>query len=88
MSEGKLFRPASNNKIFTTATAMALLGPGKDLQTRVFGMLDPAIGNCAPATSTLVGGGDANFGADDLPYVPRSQRPAQTEPPPPPSRRR
>ncbi|MGA8940670.1 MAG: D-alanyl-D-alanine carboxypeptidase, partial [Acidobacteriaceae bacterium] len=38
--EGKLFRPASNNKIFTTATAMALLGPSKTFTTRIFGKFD------------------------------------------------
>jgi D-alanyl-D-alanine carboxypeptidase/D-alanyl-D-alanine-endopeptidase (penicillin-binding protein 4) len=70
--EGKLFRPASNNKIFTTATAMALLGPGKTFDTRIFGNLDAA--GTVIGDLTLVGGGDANFGADDLPYVSRSER--------------
>jgi D-alanyl-D-alanine carboxypeptidase/D-alanyl-D-alanine-endopeptidase (penicillin-binding protein 4) len=79
--EGKLFRPASNNKIFTTATAMALLGPAKTFDTRIFGKLDPATGTVT-GDLTLVGGGDANFGADDLPYVPRSE--SATEPPAPP----
>jgi D-alanyl-D-alanine carboxypeptidase/D-alanyl-D-alanine-endopeptidase (penicillin-binding protein 4) len=79
--EGKLFRPASNNKIFTTATAMALLGAGKTFDTRVFGKLNTATGTVI-GDLTLVGGGDANFGADDLPYVPRSA--SATEPPPPP----
>jgi serine-type D-Ala-D-Ala carboxypeptidase/endopeptidase (penicillin-binding protein 4) len=74
--EGKLFRPASNNKIFTTATAMALLGPGKTFDTRIFGNLDAASGTVT-GDLTLVGGGDANFGADDLPYVSRSERAKQ-----------
>ncbi len=72
-NEGQLFRPASNNKIFTTATAMALLGPAKTFDTRIFGKLDTATGTVT-GDLTLVGGGDANFGADDLPYVPRSER--------------
>jgi D-alanyl-D-alanine carboxypeptidase/D-alanyl-D-alanine-endopeptidase (penicillin-binding protein 4) len=76
--EGKLFRPASNNKIFTTATAMALLGPGKTFDTRIFGNLDAATGTVS-GDLTLVGGGDANFGADDLPYVSRSERAKQQQ---------
>lgn len=82
--EGKLFRPASNNKIFTTATAMALLGPGKTFTTRIFGKLDAATGTVT-GDLTLVGGGDANFGADDLPYVSPAERPklSPTAPQPP-----
>ena len=78
-NEGKLFRPASNNKVFTTATAMALLGPAKTFDTRIFGKLDAATGTVT-GDLTLLGGGDANFGADDLPYKPRSESAA--EPPP------
>jgi D-alanyl-D-alanine carboxypeptidase/D-alanyl-D-alanine-endopeptidase (penicillin-binding protein 4) len=77
VDEGKLFRPASNNKIFTTATAMGLLGPGETFDTRVFGKLDATTGTVS-GDLTLVGGGDANFGADDLPYVSRSERAKQT----------
>ena len=72
-NEGQLFRPASNNKIFTTATAMALLGPARTFDTRIFGPLDAETGTVT-GDLTLVGGGDANFGADDLPYLPRSER--------------
>jgi D-alanyl-D-alanine carboxypeptidase/D-alanyl-D-alanine-endopeptidase (penicillin-binding protein 4) len=76
-NEGQLFRPASNNKIFTTATAMALLGPARTFDTRIFGQLDAAIGT-VKGDLTLVGGGDANFGANDLPYVPRSERASES----------
>ncbi len=82
VDEGKLFRPASNNKIFTTATAMGLLGPGKTFDTRVFGRLDAATGTVS-GDLTLVGGGDANFGADDLPYVSRLERARQMAGAPP-----
>ncbi len=75
---GKFFRPASNNKIFTTATAMALLGPQKTFTTRVFGSYDPATG-AVSGDLTLVGGGDANFGADDLPYRSPASRPAHPQ---------
>jgi D-alanyl-D-alanine carboxypeptidase/D-alanyl-D-alanine-endopeptidase (penicillin-binding protein 4) len=83
LDEGKLFRPASNNKIFTTATAMALLGPAKTFDTRIVGHFDPVSG-MVTGDLRLVGGGDANFGADDLPYIPRSERPKQTPAPPQP----
>jgi D-alanyl-D-alanine carboxypeptidase/D-alanyl-D-alanine-endopeptidase (penicillin-binding protein 4) len=79
VDEGKLFRPASNNKIFTTGTAMALLGPGKTFDTRIFGKLDAATGTVT-GDLTLVGGGDANFGADDLPYVSRLKQAAGAPP--------
>jgi D-alanyl-D-alanine carboxypeptidase/D-alanyl-D-alanine-endopeptidase (penicillin-binding protein 4) len=81
--EGKLFRPASNNKIFTTATAMALIGPYKSFQTRIVGKLDPTTGTVT-GDLTLLGGGDANFGADDLPYTPHSEN-ADPAPPQPPT---
>jgi D-alanyl-D-alanine carboxypeptidase/D-alanyl-D-alanine-endopeptidase (penicillin-binding protein 4) len=73
LGEGKLYRPASNNKIFTTAAAMALLGPDKTFETRVMGELDPATG-AVGGDLTLIGGGDANFGGSDLPYIPSAER--------------
>jgi D-alanyl-D-alanine carboxypeptidase/D-alanyl-D-alanine-endopeptidase (penicillin-binding protein 4) len=80
-NEGNLFRPASNNKIFTTATAMALLGPAKTFDTRIFGKLDAATGTVT-GDLTLLGGGDANFGADDLPYASRSESESTPSQPP------
>lgn len=73
LDEGKLFRPASNNKLFTTTAAMALLGPNRTFETRLYGKLDEATG-VVNGDLVLAGGGDANFGADNLPYVPPAQR--------------
>jgi D-alanyl-D-alanine carboxypeptidase/D-alanyl-D-alanine-endopeptidase (penicillin-binding protein 4) len=81
LGEGKLFRPASNNKIFTTAAAMALLGPEKTFETCVVGDFDPATGTVS-GDLTLVGGGDASFGTNDLPYVPPLQRTKNAVKPP------
>ena len=81
----KLFRPASTNKIFTSAAALALMGAGRTFSTTV-----EADGTLAQGTLTgnlrLRGGGDANFGAEDVPYVPPVDRPDEPRPqlPPPP----
>ncbi len=73
VNEGQLFRPASDNKIFTTATALALLGPDKRFTTRVVG--DGEIrGGVLHGDLRLIGGGDANFGGHDVPYLPAAQR--------------
>ncbi len=75
---GQLFQPASNAKLYTTAAAMALLGPGATAETRVIGR-----GTLAGGTLTgdlvLVGAGDANFAVDDVPYVPTAVMKARRE---------
>ena len=81
LDEGQLFRPASNAKLFTTSAAMALLGPGRTFETRIFGKFDPATG-VVDGDLVLVGGGDSNFDSHDLPYVPPPQRGKDTAKPP------
>ena len=80
LDEGKFFRPASNAKLFTTAAAMAVMGPEATVSTKVYGDLD------AKGTVTgdleLVGAADANMASDDLPYVPPAQRPKGPQPQP------
>jgi D-alanyl-D-alanine carboxypeptidase/D-alanyl-D-alanine-endopeptidase (penicillin-binding protein 4) len=73
LNEAQLFQPASNTKLYTTSTAMALLGPERRLETRVTGALDPA--GIVKGDLTLIGVGDANLDSEDLPYVPPAARP-------------
>ncbi|MBS1820948.1 MAG: D-alanyl-D-alanine carboxypeptidase/D-alanyl-D-alanine-endopeptidase [Acidobacteria bacterium] len=78
LNEGQLFQPASNTKMFTTATAMALLGPQTTFETKVV-----ARGRFnTPANLTgdvvLVGGGDANLSGRSIPYIAPAQRPKPT----------
>src|ERR1700761_767063 len=60
LDEGKLFRPASNAKLFTTAAAMALLGPQSTVPTTVEGDMDAS--GIVHGDLRLVGHGDSNFG--------------------------
>jgi serine-type D-Ala-D-Ala carboxypeptidase/endopeptidase (penicillin-binding protein 4) len=73
LNEGQLFQPASNAKLFTTAAAMALLGPEKTFETQVIaeGTIEKGV---LHGDLVLKGGGDPNFGSTDLPYLPPSQR--------------
>src|ERR1700754_164784 len=75
LNEGQLFQPASNTKLYTTSTAMALLGPKATFETKVV-----AKGTFAGATTlkgdlVLVGAGDANLSGREIPYVAPNDRP-------------
>ncbi len=80
LDEGKLFRPASNAKLFTTAAAMAMLGPEQQFTTTVVGR-GTLTNGILHGELVLRGGGDANFaGGYVLPYEPKSQRPLNAKP--------
>jgi len=75
LNEGQLFQPASNAKLYTTAAAMALLGPTTTFETKivargVFGGAQTLTGDLV-----LVGAGDANLSGRDIPYVAPALRP-------------
>src|SRR5580704_13952421 len=75
LNEGQLFQPASNTKLYTTATAMALLGPTTTFETKivargVFGGVQTLTGDLV-----LVGAGDANLSGREIPYVAPALRP-------------
>jgi D-alanyl-D-alanine carboxypeptidase/D-alanyl-D-alanine-endopeptidase (penicillin-binding protein 4) len=74
LNEAQIFQPASNAKLFTTAAAIALLGPNRTFTTKVAGALDPATGHVT-GNLTLIGGGDASFDSGDLPYIAPANRP-------------
>jgi len=70
----KLFTPASNTKHFTTAAALALIGPDYSFRTTVEtnGTLDTH--GRLTGDLVLVGRGDPNLSGRELPYALRTQR--------------
>jgi len=70
----KLFTPASNTKLFTTAAALALIGPDYTVRTTVetSGTLDKY--GRLTGDLVLVGRGDPNLSGRELPYALHTQR--------------
>jgi serine-type D-Ala-D-Ala carboxypeptidase/endopeptidase (penicillin-binding protein 4) len=70
----KLFTPASNTKLFTTAAALALIGPDYKFRTTVetTGNLDKY--GRLTGDLVLVGHGDPNLSGRELPYALRTSR--------------
>jgi D-alanyl-D-alanine carboxypeptidase/D-alanyl-D-alanine-endopeptidase (penicillin-binding protein 4) len=70
----KLFTPASNTKLFTTAAALALIGPDYTFKTSVetTGVLDTH--GRLNGDLVLIGRGDPNLSGRELPYDLRTQR--------------
>lgn len=70
----KLFTPASNTKLFTTAAVLALIGPDYTFRTTVetSGTLDKY--GRLTGDLVLVGRGDPNLSGRELPYALHTQR--------------
>ena len=68
LNETQLFQPASNAKLFTTAAALALLGPGQRFTTRVEYESSGQKEKTVRGNVTIIGDGDANFSDRVLPY--------------------
>src|SRR6266700_1379422 len=76
LNPDKLFTPASNTKLFTTAAALALIGPDYKFRTTVetSGSLDK-YGRLS-GDLLLVGRGDPTLSGREMPYSMRTQRDA------------
>jgi D-alanyl-D-alanine carboxypeptidase/D-alanyl-D-alanine-endopeptidase (penicillin-binding protein 4) len=85
LNQTQLFQPASNTKLFTTAAALALLGPQATFTTRVTTLGTITKGRLH-GDLVLKGDGDANLSARQLPYTPSSGSARQDSPPPNPLR--
>ncbi len=83
LNEGQLFQPASNAKLFTTAAAMALLGPATTFETKVVarGVMNGT--TTLKGDVVLVGAGDANLSGREIPYVAPALRPKAEKGAPP-----
>jgi D-alanyl-D-alanine carboxypeptidase/D-alanyl-D-alanine-endopeptidase (penicillin-binding protein 4) len=80
LDEGKLFRPASNAKLYTTAAAMALLGPQSTVTTEVQSS-EPSADGVIRGDVRLKSDGDANLSGMPFPYVPvAGETPASATP--------
>jgi D-alanyl-D-alanine carboxypeptidase/D-alanyl-D-alanine-endopeptidase (penicillin-binding protein 4) len=79
MNEAQMFRPASNAKLFTTAAALALLGPGSTFETKVYteGTVSEGV---LKGDLVLQGDGDANLSGRRVPYVSDGAKPTKDEP--------
>ncbi len=79
LNEGQLFQPASNAKLFTTAAAMALLGPKTTVDTTVSvnGVFNGK--EYVKGDVYLFGAGDANLSGRTVPY--RTHKADEASPP-------
>jgi D-alanyl-D-alanine carboxypeptidase/D-alanyl-D-alanine-endopeptidase (penicillin-binding protein 4) len=75
---GRLFTPASNMKLFTTALALSKLGPDYRLKTQICSsaQIDPA--GTLSGNLDLIGGGDPSMSGREYPYSKTASHAAYT----------
>jgi D-alanyl-D-alanine carboxypeptidase/D-alanyl-D-alanine-endopeptidase (penicillin-binding protein 4) len=72
-NEEKLFVPASNAKLFSTALALTRLGPERRFATKLFAEEQLGAGGGIQGDLLLVGGADPNFSSRIVPYNPKAE---------------
>jgi D-alanyl-D-alanine carboxypeptidase/D-alanyl-D-alanine-endopeptidase (penicillin-binding protein 4) len=73
-NDGQLFEPASNAKLYTTAAALALLGPSFTMQTTVVANGAVTSDGHLHGSLRLVGGGDPTLSGRSYPYIAHTER--------------
>ena len=73
-NDRRLFVPASNTKLFTTALALTRLGPAFHVQTVVAAAAPPDSEGRIAGDLTLVGAGDANLSGRPIPFDPNAPK--------------
>jgi D-alanyl-D-alanine carboxypeptidase/D-alanyl-D-alanine-endopeptidase (penicillin-binding protein 4) len=71
----RLFSPASNTKLFTTAAALALIGPNYRFRTTIESAAPPDASGRLLGDLVLVGRGDPNLSGRALPFELKTERP-------------
>jgi len=75
-NDAQLFAPASNAKLLTTSTALALFGPNTAIETRVLAPSAPDAQGTVHGDVTIVGAGDLSMSGRAYPYTGRTERPS------------
>ena len=73
--DAQLFEPASNAKLFTTAAALALLGPGYAFRTTVVAEGELSADGHLHGNLRLVGSGDPTISGRSYPYTGHTAKP-------------
>jgi serine-type D-Ala-D-Ala carboxypeptidase/endopeptidase (penicillin-binding protein 4) len=76
LNDGEYFHPASSAKLFTTATAFALLPSGLTFTTHVVSNAAPDASGTVDGDLIILGVGDANISGRTIPYDGKSERSA------------